>query len=184
MEAKLKVNVGDHHLEIEGSEAFVQQAYSEFKELVSKASSPASPSHQQVPPGRIISGGTNKSPKAAKAGKSSKGFSRIDIDLRPSGKTSLKDYVSQFETPSKDELYLLSVGYLTDQIGVKNVTASHIYTCLDELNERIPTHLKQVLRNIKNKKGWIDTSDSDDLTITIKGKNHLKHDMPKAKVKA
>jgi hypothetical protein len=44
----------------------------------------------------------------------------------------------------------------------------------------VPTHLKQVLTNLKNDKGWIDTSDFNNLRLTIKGGNYLKLDMKKA----
>lgn len=185
MDAKLKINIGDDHLEIEGSEAFVQQAYSEFKALVAaKLGQPAADNHGGRTSGANPDKKAPQTPKKSKTAKPGKGFTRLNLNLRPAGKVSLRDFVGQFDSPTKDELYLLSISYLIDHLHVKNITIDHIYTCLDELDERIPTHLRQVLTNTKNDKGWIDTSDFENLTTTIKGQNHLKHDMIRAGVKA
>jgi hypothetical protein len=183
METKLKINIGPHHLEIEGPEAFVKEAYSEFKELVAQAAFPPQPSRGRIR-GRVEDGLDENHPakkaKGQKPARARKTLERIDIDLRPKGKVSFKDSVAQYASPTKEEIKLLSIAYLADELGIKDITVDHVYTCLDELGERVPTHLKQVLINLKNDKGWIDTSDFNNLRLTIKGRNHLKLDMKKA----
>lgn len=182
MEAKLKINIGPHHLEIEGSEALVQQTYSEFKELVAQAGDISEPSGEDtsVGNGNPAEKEGRKKGKTNKQSKTRRNLERVEVDLRPKGKLSLKDYIAQYASPTKDETYLLTITYLGEELGIKDITVDHVYTCLDELGVRVPTHLKQVITNIKNDRGWIDTSDFASLKPTIKGRNHVKLDMEKA----
>ena len=41
----------------------------------------------------------------------------------------------------------------------------------------MPGNLYQNLIDTKNKRGWISTSNMDDLTVTVPGENYLEHDM-------
>jgi hypothetical protein len=175
MDARLRLQVGDIQLEIEGSEAFVEKIYNDHKgRLTSKGSSKNDGKQPDSPVGK--EGRQSK----RRSNKSVKGLHRIDLNLRPAGKPSLKEFVAEYKEPTKDELYLLCIAYLRNALKVDGITVDHVYTCLDELGQRVPTYLRQVLTNTKNEKGWIDTTNFEKLTTTIKGDNHMKLDMEKA----
>jgi hypothetical protein len=103
-----------------------------------------------------------------------------ELNLRPKGKESFKDFVANYNIKTSEELNLLIIYYLKDVLNEK-VTLSHIYTCLKDLGKKIPTHLKQVLINNKNKKNWINLADWDDIKFTTAGMNYIEHDLIKTK---
>ena len=55
-----------------------------------------------------------------------------------------------------------------------------VYTCYKHIKKiKVPGNLYQSLADTKNKNGWIDTSNMDELKVTIPGENYLEHDMQK-----
>nr|WP_315219779.1 hypothetical protein [uncultured Flavobacterium sp.] len=112
------------------------------------------------------SGGSNKSEV-----KSLKRLS--DINFSPKDKESLTDFYAKFQIKSDFERILIFVYYLEEILKITSITSSHIYTCYDNLELRIPENLPQTIRNAKSTKGWIDKSDSG-ITITFKGRNYIK----------
>lgn len=104
-----------------------------------------------------------------------------ELNLRPDGKMSLKEYVSKFNIAAAEELYLVIVFYLKEILDTEKVTASHIFTSLLELDKKVPSHFKQVLINIRNRgsQHWLELSDLEDINYSIRGMNHIKHDINK-----
>lgn len=103
-----------------------------------------------------------------------------DLNLRPKGKTSLKDFAAKYVTKSGEELSLLIVYYLKEELK-ETVTVNHIYSCMKDLGTKIPQHFKQTLTNQKNNKNWIDVDDWNDIKYTIPGMNHMEQDIMKHK---
>ena len=186
MDSKLSINLTTGQLEVEGSEALVKEIYKDFKEMISKGvpispfvPTPAS-SQVENPSGKEGSG----SPKVKASGnpktKPSKELKVLtDLNLRPEGKVSLKDYAARYTMKTAGELILVIVYYLKEELK-ETVTLNHIYSCYIELNKKIPQHFKQVLTNCKNNKNWIDVDNWNDIKFTIQGMNHMKHDIKKA----
>lgn len=102
-----------------------------------------------------------------------------DLNLRPRGKPSLKDFASKYSIKSGEELSLLIVYYLKEELK-ETVTVNHIYTCYKELGNKIPQYFKQTLTNQKNRKNWIDVDDWNDIKYTTPGMNYMEHDITKA----
>lgn len=102
-----------------------------------------------------------------------------DLNLRPKGKTSLKDFAAKYVTKSGEELSLLIVYYLKEELK-ERVTVNHIYSCYKELGNKIPQYFKQTLTNQKNRKNWIDVDDWNDIKYTTPGMNYMEHDITKA----
>jgi hypothetical protein len=96
-----------------------------------------------------------------------------DINFSPNEKESLNDFYSKFQLKSDFERILIFVYYLEEVLKITSITPSHIYTCYDNLELRIPENLPQTIRNAKSRKGWIDKSDSG-ITMTFKGRNYIK----------
>ena len=102
-----------------------------------------------------------------------------DLNLRPKGKVSLKEFTSKYSSKTSDEIFLLIVYYLKEELKI-TVTQNHIFTCLKELGKKIPQHFRQTLTNSKNSKNWIIVDDWSDIKYSTSGMNYVEHDIAKA----
>lgn len=101
------------------------------------------------------------------------------LNLNPSEKESLKFFIGQHKASNGFQYNLLFVYYLQKIICESNINSNHIYTCYKNVGVKVPNNLYQNLVDTKNKKGWIDTSDMNNITITISGENYVEQDMKK-----
>ncbi len=101
-----------------------------------------------------------------------------DLDLRATGKTHLKALLDEKRPKTQNEKITLCLYYLRRVLEIDNVTANHIYTCMDDAKIRVPNDLPQTIRNIAAQKGWVDCANSSALEITTKGVNLVQHDLP------
>ena len=102
------------------------------------------------------------------------------LNLRPDGKESLKDFASKNDIKSTPKQIILIIHYLKNILGEEQVSGNQIYTGLDSLGVRIPGSLKQIIINTKGRGyGWIDYENMGDISLSQKGKNVVKHDLPK-----
>lgn len=101
-----------------------------------------------------------------------------DINFRPNGIETLKDFFSSYAAKSNLEYNLIIMYWFQEKSKNSPVTINHILTAYRHLSLKIP-NLKQSLVDTKSRKGWIDSSNNEDLKLTIGGINHLEHDMPK-----
>jgi hypothetical protein len=192
MNCKLTINLNTGHLEVEGSEELVREIYHDFKLMMERIPIKETGDTEQ---NDLDEENTNSEvitlPNKSKKSKSVKARSTssqktngeikflTDLNLRPKGKESLKDFAAKYQIKTSEELSLLIIYYLKETLQ-ETVTLGHIFTCLKELGKKIPTHLKQVLTNNKNTKHWIDLSDWNDIKYSISGMNHMEHDFTKA----
>lgn len=142
-----------------------------------KSSSPASP--------EVIKPKTEKAKSSTKStGKSKETLVLLkELDLRPSGKKSFKDFYEEKKPGSASEFNTVAVYYLTDTLGMTGVTQNHIYTCYKEVTKRPPEAFNQSLRDTASKNGYIDTSDMSNIKLPLRGRNFVEHDLPKEKKK-
>ncbi len=89
----------------------------------------------------------------------------------------LKTLLDKTSPKTQNEKITVCLYYLRRILGIENVTAHHIYTCMDDARIRVPNDLPQTIRNIAKEKGWIDAKNSAALEITTKGVNLVKHDL-------
>ena len=101
-----------------------------------------------------------------------------DFDFRPTGKDSLKDFFSRYESKSNLERNLIFTYYLQEVLGTQGISINHIFSCYRHLNLKIP-FFPQTLIDTKKRKGWIDTADTNNLKVTREGINHFEHDFTK-----
>lgn len=184
MDAKLKISISDGILEVEGSESFVLKVYNDFKDKLAVLSLPTNteiPRDKPIVPkektNTSVKSKTSK-PKTSVKPKAT-GNLLTSLNLRASGKKSLKDFIAEYKKPSSEEKILLYVYYLTNELKESNIGLDHIYTCIKEIGDKVPAYLKQTVTNVKNRKGWLDTSNYDDLKYTVQGMNHVEHDLEK-----
>ena len=189
---KLKIDLGSGLVEVEGSEAFVREVYSDFRESLSSGPKPDTAVKE-------LAGGAAQSAGAAKAKKengqrsSGKKAGRtavakqgstlsIDRDLVLSGakgKESLATFCSKHSTSRNQERNVVFVYYLTDVLELNPVTANHVYTCYRDMpNVKIPGNLVASLRKDSGRRnGWLTGDFLNDIRLTERGRNFVEHDL-------
>lgn len=130
---------------------------------------------------KVVSKDGTGIPKKGKKGSSPKVVP--DLNLRPQGKKSLKDFVADKQPKDNQERFAVIVYYLQKQLGVKGVGANHIYTAFKELNVKVPLDIEGALPMTTKRKGWLRTSDLSDVTLTVSGENFVEHDLPRSSTK-
>ena len=102
------------------------------------------------------------------------------LNLRPDDKESLKEFVNKYQIDSTPKQITVIVYYLKNILGIESVNGDHIYTGLDELGLRVPKSLKQIIINTKGRNyGWFDYDSMDDISLSMQGRNAIKHDLRK-----
>lgn len=102
-----------------------------------------------------------------------------DLPLKKDGKIpSLRDFYAEKKPQGFLEHNTLFVYYLNKMRDIPGITQSHVYTCYKEVAARIPGAFYQSLVDTARRKGWIDTSEGDDMRVTTVGENFVEHDLP------
>lgn len=123
-------------------------------------------------------------PRKAKRSKKPKGKNTLtiirDLNLRPQGSTSFPDFVAQKKPSNMLERCVVSVYYLIHTLNQGTVTSDHIYTCFKFVKEwRLPADLDTTLSEAASRHGWIDSSNRENIKLTVIGENLVEHDLPK-----
>jgi hypothetical protein len=95
-----------------------------------------------------------------------------ELNLYPENGPELNEFFTKYKTKSSREINLIFIYYLKKIINVENVNANHIYTCYKHVNVSHPL-IKQSLIDTKYSKGWIDTSDMNNIVLTTIGENYF-----------
>lgn len=115
--------------------------------------------------------------KKSKSSGGSQSYSLLtSLNLLPKGKVSLKDYFLKYEAKNNFDYNIIILTYLEKELKEENIGINHFYTCYKHLNLKIP-NIVQSLRDTKNRKGWIETANSDNMTVTVAGENYIDHEI-------
>lgn len=106
-----------------------------------------------------------------------------DLDLKPDGKKSLKDFCGEKRPTTNEERFAVIIYYLQNTLGLSSITRDHIHTGFKDIGVKSPLDIDAALRMAASRKGWVDTSNSGDIRVTVAGENFVEHDLP-AKVEA
>lgn len=104
-----------------------------------------------------------------------------DLNLRPSDKTSLIDYINNFDVKSNGDRIIVIINYLKEILKIDKVTIDHIYTAFFVLKCRIPPSFYQVVVNTKNRNNLIDFDKVDNIKLSAQGLNRVRLDIVKKK---
>lgn len=102
-----------------------------------------------------------------------------NLNLRPGDKTHLSDFFDNYEANKTPERVLLVVYYLEEVLEIEKINLNHIYTAFDKLDIRIPKSLYQLISDSKNKFGYLDFESTDDMKVSVSGKNVVNFDLKK-----
>lgn len=101
-----------------------------------------------------------------------------DLNLRPSGKQSLREFFEAKKPSNQWSQIVVFVYYLEKILEVESISPNHVYTCFKDVGKRAPKDTPQAIRNAASRKEYIDSSDQDKLRMTVPGENFIEHDLP------
>jgi hypothetical protein len=104
-----------------------------------------------------------------------------NLNLRPTDKVSLIDYINGFEVKSNGDKIIVIINYLQEILKVDKVTIDHIYTAFFVLKYRIPASFYQVILNTKGRSSLIDFDKVDNIKLSAQGLNRVRLDIVKKK---
>lgn len=179
--ARIKIDLSQGVLEVEGEEAFLKEIYEDFKSRVNITSG-LKVIHPAIEQGAEASEKKDKTVKPkVKAGTRKETYSLVkDLNLRgdDKGVGSLKDFYAKKRPSSAMEMTTVFVYYLCSVLKINNVGLDHVYTCYKEVGQKVPAALRQNLLDTAHRKGTIDTSSLDNVTLTTRGENMVELDLP------
>lgn len=174
--ARISIKVGETVVEIEGSEKYVEGKLKDphsIDGLLSKVGV------NKVGKSAIPKRGKKTTTK--RKGKRKETYQIVkNLDLAGGkSKISLKAFYKE-KNPSKYfEKNAVFAYYLKKIAKIQNINRNHIYTCYKDVKSKGPENLNQSLLDTAHHKGWIDTSNMDDMQVSIRGENFVEHDLPK-----
>lgn len=116
----------------------------------------------------------NKMTKGKKSSNAIKSYKKLpDINFYPSEQKSLLDFIKDYKIKNDSERNLLFTYYLSEILKITPITLSHLYTCYDEVNHKIPENMVKSLDNTKYRTSWLETKNSN-IEITTRGLNKIK----------
>jgi hypothetical protein len=175
----------DGIFEVEGDVEFVKELYEDYKTNI--LTQPFAPTKVVgVPLNNITGQSISKEPSEAPNAKKIKNRLKesytivkdLDLNSKAVGK-SLKSYFVEKKPQNGMENNAVFVYYLQKIANVPSITLDHMYTCYKDAGIKIPTALRQSLLDTAHRKGWIDTSDLNAVTISTRGENFVEHDLPR-----
>lgn len=101
-----------------------------------------------------------------------------DLNFRPEGKVSWRDFYAEKKPSSQGEIITAVVYYLKRILELDKVVADHVFTCFKDVQRRTPKDLPSSIRDVAKRKGWVDTSERGNIKITNHGENLVEHDLP------
>ncbi|MDM8519568.1 hypothetical protein QUF64_05925 [Anaerolineales bacterium HSG6] len=200
MTTKLKIDLTQGVLEVEGSETFVRNIYNDFKthfvpdaeplpdtqlpprtrRAKTKKPTIPEPSTDIIPETTKPAPPKTKTKSRAKTIRSKNGYTLLtDLDLTAnSDHLGLMEF-TDFKFPiTNEERNLVFVYYLKETLGLTKVTADHIFTCYKEVHIRAPVNIENSLEITAEHRNWISISKTGALTLTRHGKKYVEERLP------
>ena len=107
-----------------------------------------------------------------------------DIDFRPEGKQSLRDFATEKAPNGSHEMNAVAIAYLQEVLEFDAIEAGHVLAAFIECEWRIPANPENALAKTASMKKWIDTSDMKAIRLTHPGRNLVRYDLPRATKKS
>ena len=163
-QSKIKINIEQGIFEAEGAEHFVREMHKEFEGLLKEVRSKKVEKEEPL-----------KSTK-----KSKHAFVLVpNINFSPTDNLSLHEFHAGRHPRNAFENNTFFVYYIQKVLRMTEITANHIYTCYQHLNISPSNAFRQSLIDTSHKKGYLDTSNMQNIILTIKGENFIERQLPK-----
>lgn len=164
--------------------------------IVEARTSPLTPETHRSDDGSSLGTGLNEAPKVVpmvpttKGSKPQRRRSRTlpkqwtpnrSLNVRPDGKKSLQDFVNEKQPNNAFEKNLVAVYWLKSELGKNPVDIADVMACYRACGWPIPDNLPNRLSVTGTRKGWLDTRDRTNLSVTVVGENAVLHELPAPK---
>jgi hypothetical protein len=100
-----------------------------------------------------------------------------DMDFRPDGKQTLREFFAEKGPKGDMEQTLVVVYYMQHQMGMTAIGHGHVRTAFKDVNKPLPADLRSTVRNMKRQKAWLSWSTPDAMQVTTIAENYVEHDM-------
>jgi hypothetical protein len=209
MTTKLKIDVSQGILEVEGSEAFVRAIYRDFKvqflgeEAVEEGTPPTK--RRRSRQSRLVKTASQPTPHSQGAAevveKAEPTGAVIEAEPTPEAEkrspSATYNYLKELELAATDdhpslvefmdskfpitneERNLVFIYYLQYLLKQKPITVDHIYTCYRKAKIRAPLDLEHSLDVTAKHRKWIRIAKNGNMTTTPAGKEYLEKQLPK-----
>jgi hypothetical protein len=102
-----------------------------------------------------------------------------DLSMHPKGKKSFADFAAEKRPKSHSEKQTVAVAWLRSEGGMDSgITVDHVNTCYVDAKWPRPAMFENALQTTASRKGWLDTSDMNDIKLTIPGEDEVEHKLP------
>jgi hypothetical protein len=102
-----------------------------------------------------------------------------DLNFRPKEKQALREFFDEKKPSDQQHQLTVIMYYLYRILEIEGITPNHVFTALKHLGGiRVPNDIAGTLRAIASRKGYLDTSNTEDLKTTTEGDNLVEHDLP------
>lgn len=179
MGTRLKIDIANGAIEVEGTEEFVRKIYEEFKDLMS--STALSPRRREFAADHAVTE-PKSGVKRARKGKQVTGDASatekvknyapaLDSSLDTTG---LESFYSAFAPKNHPERILIFARFLEEKKGIAPCTGNQVFTCYRTVKEKIPEAFVQALRDASGGRyGYIDYVSPTEIKVTVRGTNHF-----------
>ncbi len=207
MTTKLKIDLSQGILEVEGSETFVKAIYKDFKiqflgeetaeeetkkpARVGKGARAAKTRAKSVPKPRPaqVKESTKPTetvaPRKAKKAPPAPSYTYVEnLELGATGDhLSLVEFMDSKLPITNEERNLVFLYYLQHVIKRKPIKIDDVYTCYRKGNIRAPLNLENSLKMTAEHENWIKITKIGNMSVTAAGKRYVDQQLPK-KVKS
>jgi len=186
-DAKIKVNLKEGTVELEGSEEFVKNYWEKISTSIKNM--PVIYETELLPPinPRDTNNNHNKSKKSKKAKQNRKKVdtSLIPLDLKQNNnKPSILKLFEEKKPKSNQEIVTLIAYYLKKYLNIPAMKYGHALFCYNEIRKPKPLNIAQLFRDTVFLKKWLETGEETyTVVLSVAGENLIEHDLPKKDTK-
>jgi hypothetical protein len=107
-----------------------------------------------------------------------------NLNLQPKDKISFRDFAATKAPKSNDERNTVAVYWLIHEAGLSGITPSHVYSVYKDVKWKVPPDLPTSMQITASTKRWLNTGDSKDIKLDIRGENLVEQELPRTPKKA
>jgi len=187
MNTKLRIDLTQGILEVEGSETFVKGIYTDFKShFITEATPPTEEKKTTrtrrsktttVKPKAPIT--TNKSLPTPQTTPPDPGYTMLKLTLGATKKRAgLIEFTDAKVPITNEERNLVFLYYLQQTLKLKEIRVDHIYTCYKHVKARVPVDIENSLTTTAKQHEWLEVNEIGIITITTKGIDYVENNLP------
>jgi hypothetical protein len=100
-----------------------------------------------------------------------------DINFVPNGKQSLKAFFAAKAPDSDMDQILVLCHFLRHTVQCDQIGPGHILSGFKHVGKPVPKDLKKTIRNMKDKKAWLNFTDIENIGLTTEGDNRVEYEL-------